>query len=149
MKTLHKQDLILQKILSNVELPKAPESMKSNILHEISSLSISAKQETRIPGLSVLITVALVLLICLIWTITSTTGLEWSVPGIQDISLQANFDKWLTQANQLFDSIFDISLTNNGKWKYYAVGGLILFWFYFLVNMVLDKLTKSNRNYSV
>ena len=149
MKKLYEQDLILKNILNNTELVNAPTSMKAGILTEISGLSIPAKQAFRLPGLSILITVALILLFCMAWAVTSATGLEWSLPGINEISFQPDLDKWLKQAGILFDSLFDISLNSKGKWTYYLGGGLILFWFYFLVNKVLDKLTHSKQNYSV
>lgn len=149
MKKLYEQDLILKNILNNTELVNAPASMKAGILHEISGLSIPAKQAFRLPGLSILATVALILLFCMVWAATSATGLEWSLTGFNEISFQPDLDKWLNNTGNFFDSLFDISLNSKGTWTYYLGGGLILFWFYFLVNIVLDKLTHSNQNYSV
>ena len=149
MKKTNEQDQILKEILRRTEIINAPESIKSGILNDINGLSIPAKQSRRLPGVSILIVIALILLFCMIWALTTTTGIELNLPSINAISIQPNFDKWITQTGQFFDNLFDINLRSQGTWIYYLGGGLILFWFYILVTMVLDKLTQSKSNYSV
>ena len=149
MNKLTEEDQILKEIFSRTKRLSAPGSLKSGILRDISRLPDPVRLKTNRPGFIVLISVGVVLLTCLIWTLTSINGAEWQLPKLNEINIPSDFDKWIAQTSQFFDKLLAINLSSNEVWVYYLGGGLILFWFYFIVNLVLDKLTHSKRNYSV
>ncbi len=149
MKQTDTQDQILRKILSHSKLEKAPDSLKTGILQELAGLSIPVRQKQSMPGIYVLISVAVILTVCLIWVFISSTGSEWKLPNFNPLTIQTDLDLWLSGISSFFNRLFDFNLSSKAGWVYYVGGGILLFWFYFFINMILDKLTQSRRNYSV
>lgn len=150
MKPISPSDPILQEILKKSESLTAPVELKSRILQDLEQLPVPELKTYRLPGKQVMAGIAGILLVCLVWVLflipsdQTSKSLKIASPPSLD-----RLEHWMNHLGNVFSQLSDLQLSSSGNWLYFLGGGLLILWFYFLLNMVLDRLSPGRRNYPV